>query len=261
MALDLYSLKNILISKIRSYVYPVQLDYGGSVSLKEYGQLEQQFYPFSSSIGALAIYCSSTVGPVSPSSVQILSNGTIYSGSVVFSPGWNTLNVNREVASNMPHTIRVYGGTGPDSDIFLGVSSVDNAYFYGTLPNGRQLAFSVGVRDFVFNVYPLFSRVALSSLPIVVADITSRPGVADVYVSGDALLEILQLSVEVYSRYPDEIDKIAYGVERGLVRDRKTFGSNVRRITPVAMSGLGFISPEIFFRTLRSNLEVWAWRT
>ena len=255
MIFDINSLKNTFLNSIRTYVYPEQTSYTGSLSLYLEGTIDQEFYPFSTSIDTCLIYLSGTLGSPGPSTIEILSRGsTISSKTVSLEEGWNTLSIKKgDIVSRCKHTIRIYGGVDDSNDYYLGIGSNDT-YFYGTIDSNKILAFSIGVRDFVRKIYPMTEELNINSLPMVVIDLISRGIVSDKYLTGDVLIEDFQVGIEVYSRYTDEVDRLCYGIERGLVKDRKTF-PNIEYITPLNFSGLSFVSPEIFRRDLSFNIR------
>ena len=256
MIFDIDSLKNTFLNSIRTYVYPQQTSHTGSISLYSEGTIDQEFYPFSTSIDSCLIYIKSVNNSPGSSTIEILSKGsTISSKTVSLEEGWNTLSINKgDIVSRNKHTLRIYGGVDSSNDYYLGVGSKDT-YFYGTIDSDNVLAFSIGVGDFVRKIYPMTEVLNINSLPMIVLDLISRGVVEDKYLTGDVLIEDFQVGIEVYSRYPDEVDRLCYGIERGLVKDRKAF-PNIEYITPLDFSGLSFVSPEIFRRDLSFNVRV-----
>jgi len=249
MILDLNQLKVDTVNSLRTYLYPRQTSVSSSISLYTEGTINQAFYPFSTSFSTGLIYLSQSVGSPGPTTINIRSRNLVISSSTIsLVPGWNTLSIGRgDIVSRNLHTISIHGGVDASNDYKLGTGS-SKSYFYGTLSNNEILAFSLRVRDFVFKEYPMSSTMKMSSLPLVALDITSRPSVRDKYISGDMLIENIEVNIEVYSRYTDEVDRIIYGIERGLVLNRKSFGTDIFKVSPSIIRPLSFISPEIFFR-------------
>jgi hypothetical protein len=249
MILDLNQLKTNTMNSLRTYLYPRQTSVSSSISLYTEGTINQAFYPFSTSFSTGLVYLSSKVGTPGPVTIDILSkSNTITSSTVSLSTGWNTLSLNQgDIVSRNIHTLSVHGGVDASNDYKLGTGS-SISYFYGTLSTGGILAFSIGVNDFVFKEYPMSSTMKMNSLPLIAIDITSRPSVRDKYISGDMMIEDIEVNMEVYSRYTDEVDRLCYGIERGLVLNRKNFGTDIFKVSPVILRPLSFISPEIFFR-------------
>jgi len=256
MIFDIDSLKNTFLNSIRTYVYPQQTSHTGSISLYSKGTIDQIFYPFSSSISTCLLYLTGKTGSPNSTTIQILSRGRTISTKIKsLSTGWNTISINKgDIVSRCLHTLRIYGGVNSSNDYYLGTGSNDT-YFYGTLGSDQILAFSIGVRDFVKKIFPMTEELSIGSLPIVIIDLISRGGVEDKYLTGDVLIEDFQVGIEVYSRYTDEVDRLCYGIERGLVKNRKTF-NNIQYITPLDFSGLSFVSPEIFRRDITFNVRV-----
>ena len=255
MKWNIVSLKNTFMNSIRTYVYPQQLKSSSSISLYSKGTIDQPFYPFSSSISNCILYIEDIVGSPGSVTIEVLTRGsTLTSKSSSLSTGWNTISLSKgDIVSKNLHTLRVYGGVDSSNDYIFGSSSL-STYFYGSIDSSNVLTFKIGVEDFLYKVYPSTS-INLDSYPIVVVDLRRTGRVRDKYISGDMLIEELDLRVEVYSRYTDEIDKICTGVERGLIRDRKTF-EDIHYVTPGYLGDLSFLSPEIFFRDV--NFKVLA---
>lgn len=254
MIFDINSLKETLLDYIRTYVYPQQTSHSGSISLYSKGTIDQPFYPFCSTLTTGQIYVSSIAGTPGEATIEILSRGSkLFSTHSTLHTGWNAFNISKgDIVSRSMHTLRVYGDVDPSNDYYIGVGSGDT-YFYGTLDSGDVMAFSIGVRDFVRKVFPMTEELSTGSLPMVVFDINARGLVRDRYLTGDMLIEEFQVGVEVYSRYTDEVDRLCYGIERGLVKDRKAL-PGIQYLTPLYLSGLSFISPEIFRRDITFNI-------
>ncbi|MEM2262556.1 MAG: hypothetical protein QXK24_08910, partial [Ignisphaera sp.] len=84
-------------------------------------------------------------------------NSKLFGSTLTFVEGWNTIQVNLDnIISKNLHYIKIYGGVDTNSDIYFGMSSNPDKYFYGNIPNSNNLAFSIGVHDFVYTVYPLY---------------------------------------------------------------------------------------------------------
>jgi hypothetical protein len=247
--LDVNSLKEAVVNTLKSYLYPDQLDHSSSISLYSYGTVTQTFYPFSSSIDQIAIYTSKVVGSPSMTSISIENpSGTIYSTSSVLTVGWNTFSVGQgDLVSNLKHTIVIKGGVDASNDYYLG-TGVSSSYYYGSLSSGGNLAFSIGIRDFIFKEYSGLSTLTLNNLPIITVEVDSRPEVRDRYLTGNALIEDLEVTTKIYSRFPSELDRLLYGIERGLVYSRHSFGDSYFNVTPSYLRPTADVAPDLFYR-------------
>lgn len=255
MIFDLNYLKETFRELIGSYVYPEQTVISSSVSLYDSGSIVQPFYPFATSIDSGAIYVANIVGSPGFATIEISTpDKTISVNSLSLDIGWNVFNIKKAVTSRKEHFIKIYGGVNSSNDYYLGVGPSDS-YFYGTMEDDNILAFSIGVHKFVKNIFPISGTFNINSLPLVVVDFISRRSVVDKYLSGDVLIEDVQLGIEIYSRYPDEADRLAYGIERGLVLDREEL-ENIEYLTPIDISPMSFVSPEIFRRDITFNVRL-----
>ena len=81
-------------------------------------------------------------------------------------------------------------------------------------------------------------------------DIVGKPTGLDRDISGDRREQYFDVRVEVTSRYPSEVDRLCYGLERGIMLDRKYFGNSIDFIDPNYTSPLHQISPEMYMREL-----------
>ena len=259
MLLDIDDLKKQFMESIRTYVYPQQTVHTDTISLLGEGTIDQKFYPFSTTIDNCLLYIDSTIGAPGYVTLDVLSRGsTVKRSSISPTTGWNTFSIGKEdIVSRNIHTLRIYGGVSAGNDCYIGIGN-NSSYFYGTLSCDSITAFSIGINNHVEKIYPSIGEVNLDSLPLIVVDITSRPRVRERYITGDMVIQNLNLRIEVYGRYTDEVDKLCYGIERGLFLNRKTFyDSDITLLTPSVMGPLSFISPEIFFRDINLDIEAY----
>jgi len=261
MILDINDLKDTFMDSIRTYIYPQQTLHTSTISLFSEGTIDQKFYPFSTSIDSCAIYIDSTIGTPGSVTLDILSKGsTVKRSSISPVVGWNTFYIGKgDIISRNLHTLRIYGGVSSGNDCYIGLGTKDS-YFYGTLSSDSITAFSLAINDCVYKIYPSATEMNMDSLPIVVVDIANRPRVRERYITGDVVIENLGLRIEVYSRYTDEVDKLCYGIERGLLLNRKSFADDIRLMTPGALGDLSFITRDIYFRDIFYNIEIFVSR-
>lgn len=264
MIFDLEYLKNNIRDSVRTYIYPSQTVTAASGRLNTYGTLSQRFYPFSSTFSEVAFYVSNSIGTPSSVNIEIASNGaTVWSGSTIPSAGWNTIPASvGDVVSVRPHTFSVSADSiDVNNDYWIGMCTGNQSYFYGTLPSPAQnLSFKVEIPDKVYNIYPGNLMTILDSLPLAVVDVTGKPLVTDEYIHGDVLKARVAVEVEVFSKYPTEVDRLCYGIERGLTLNRKDFLSDVWKVTPIDLGRLDFISRNIYYRRLVFDLETFITR-
>ena len=239
MALRYDGVKATIASAVKDAVYPRQTDY--SSSLDASSGLDQPFIPFSTRLSTMSIY-SHTEGEAT---ISIASGGSMWFSTVTtLSIGWNSFPLNlADRVSKSLCTLSVEGS------ILVGAST-SNTYFYGTIDDTHSLAFSISVPEFVHTVYPIEKRFAFSSLPIIVVDIAARPYARNVYITPSMLIEGIDIAVLVYSRYPDELDKLCSGIENAVINLRDSLPPKWLSITPGRVSDIGFISPDILMREL-----------
>ena len=240
-------MKFTFMNSIRTYVYPQQLNHVSSISLFNEGSVvTQEFYPFSDSINSCGIYVTGTIGTPSELTLEILSgNKTLTTGTVPGTVGWNTLDSVSvaDVVTARLSTLRITGNVSSGNDYYIGTDTV-SSYFYSTIT--PQVAFTIGVSDFIYKVFPM-KEIEQRNLPVAVVDVSGRPRIVDKYLSGDNSWLYITLKCDVYSKYTHEVDKIAYGIERGIYKNRKSF-SDVYYVSPGLMSPIGYVNPDVFNR-------------
>jgi len=253
-SLDIRELKSTFMNTIRTYVYPQQLDHSGSLSLYSEGTIVQTLYIFSSTVDNMLIHCSGTLGSPSAATVKLYSGSKLLkSASTILQPGWNTIAVNKgDIVSRRKGSIVIFGGVSSGNDYYLSASTTTSTYYYGNAGT-VDLAFSLGVRDFVYRVFPA-EQIEQNSLPVVVLDIIGRPRVIDKYLSGKHIWMYVRFRAEVYSLYTDETDLIVSGIDHCLFRDRVNF-SGLQKITPGPLTPLSFVRPEVFNRNVQWTVQ------
>jgi hypothetical protein len=246
---NIYEIKNMFKDSIRTYVYPQQLLYPSSISLfSNSGTITQSFFLFSTSFNSYGIYISDIIGSPSPLTIDFMSGATtINSDTITGEIGWNFIStVKTDINSGRASSLVIRSGVDVSNDYFIG-KDTSSSYFY----NGSNIfatAFSIGINDFVYNVFPI-EVIDDNRLPVVVVDITGRPSVVDRYLSGDYAWHNFTLKAEIYGKTPAEVDRITSGIDRGLFKNRRTF-SNVRLITNGNISDIGIVRPNLFTRNM-----------
>jgi hypothetical protein len=262
MVLNIDDIKTSIMNSIKTYFYPMQTISTGSIVLDEVITINQTFIPFSSSIGNLEIYVSNIIGSPSETQINIIHDEdlTVASTLTSLSVGWNTLYLpSYNLVPTYPYTLQITGGINSDNDYILGCSD-QHSYFYGTTDIGSILTFKFQTTEKVCKVYSGNMVSIINSLPYVDIDISNRPAVRDPYITGDLIREILRVKIEVNARTPREVDMICYGIERGINLNRKSFIKDAFKITPSDLSQLNFISPEIFYRDIQFDLDMFVSR-
>jgi len=243
-------IKSNLMNSIRTCLYPQQLDYSSSISLfSEGGQIVQSFYPFSSTISTIGIYISNTIGTSGAITLSVISgSSTLRTSTISSSIGWNYLDVNTGnlVTAREGSIIISRGDVTEANDYYIGSSS-SSKYYFGSAGT-FNVAFTIGIQDFVYKLYPI-KRIDADDLPVVVVDIIGRPRIRDKYLSGDFVWYYMTLRAEIYSKYTHELDKLIYGCDRGILNIRKTF-PDIYYITPSQISSMGYVKPEVFYRDI-----------
>lgn len=239
--LNIEELKLTFMNTIRTYLYPQQLITTGTASLYEYSStLSTTFSPFVTKFLSYGIYVSDKIGTPDSLVVSVYNGNSLVSYSTIASTvGWNiaTLNVDDIVPSR-------------ESSIVV-TSNVDelNNYILGTDTKGN-LAYTIGVNDFVYKVFPQ-KDIDNGKLPVVVVDMDGRPKVDERYLTGDQVWYYLDVVAEVYSKRTQEIDRVISIIDNKLGVDREKFnGLGIRYISPGSISKLQYVKPEVYTRNV-----------
>ena len=247
---DPYAIKYELMNSIRTFVYPQQTNYSDSMSVLTEGTIVQPLYLFSESISAYGVYVSDTIG--SPAGLTIaLINGasTVYSSTVDGTIGWNIINYNAEnLVSTRDSSIVVTGDVSAGNDYYIGKDSTSTYLFSGN--NTFALAFTIGVQDFVYKSYPA-SEISNNRFPIIAIDIVGRPKIEDKYLnSGSGAWFYTMIRADIYSKYTQELDRLAHAIDRGIFRNSRSFGA-LGYLTPGIISEITYVRPEVYTRSIK----------
>ena len=251
---DVADIKFNFMNSIRTCVYPQQTSHASSISLSTLGgSLSQEVFLFSSSISSYGVYISSTVGSPGGLTLSLVNRSLIVnSATVPGTIGWNIVSyAATELSTSRSSSIVITGSVDVSNDYFIGKDSI-GSYYYSTLAT-LAVAFTVGVKDFVYRVYPL-TEFSKDNFPVISVDVFGRPRVDNRYLSGDYSWFDITVRADIYSKYTQELDKLAYGIDRGIFKCRKDFMSTYF-ITPAAMSQISYVQPEVFTRYLTWTLK------
>jgi len=221
-------IKLMLTNSIDTCLKPY-VDLSGSVSFS--GTIIQTFIPLASSISTLEIY---SIGGAY--TITFLDT-TLQVSSI----GWIPIRQNFQVTSCQEYTISVFGS---------GTIGTGNTYYGGTCSLGFPIAFKAHCEDIAVPVYS-FEMIDIEDLPKIAVEYSGRTRIVSEYLSGNMLVED-SVTVEIYSRYPSEIDKIVSILEE-YFRNNYEFPN----LLHVGISGIDPIfltRNEIFTRRIRLSL-------
>jgi len=247
MSLNLESIKDQFKDSISDYIYPRQLSHDYNISLYSTGTISQSFYSFSQTISGFQIYCNSITGSPGSTTIKLYSGTNILKSSTIsLGVGWNSIAVGLgDLVSIRECSITICGGVDVSNDYILGGSS-NSTYFYSTA--STILAFSVGIRDMVFKVFPI-KELDDDDVPLVAVDVVGRPNYKDKYLSGDYIWEYITVRAEAFSKYTNELDKLIQGMDRGVIKNRRDF-TDSRNIYPGNISELTYLRGNLFTRSV-----------
>jgi len=197
------------------------------------GTVEQTFVPFTSSIESLAIYSGG-----GQFAVKFLDN-TIQVNNTV---GWIPVVQNCQVVSCQEYTISVIGS---------GTLGVGTEYYAGTCSLGVPIAFRATCKDICVPAFS-FELFDLEDLPKVVVEYSSRIRTITEYLGGGAVVEDI-LTVEIYSRYPSEIDKITSVLEE-YFKEHNEYPPDILHVGIVGIDPITLTRMEIFVRRIRISI-------
>ena len=250
---DPNSIKIDFMNALRSHIYPYQVTHSSSISLLSNGTITQTFYPFASSINTVGLYIDSKLG--NPGNITLkVYNGTslIKSGTLASTIGWNYLSVNSgDIITNRQSSLVTTANVTAGNDWFIGSNTLSSYYFgnAGTI----QTAFTIGVKDFIYPVFPT-KQLDNNEFPVISIDISGRPRIRDKYLSGDHVWYYLNMRAEIFSKFTNEVEKLIHGCDRGILNDRLSI-TNITYITPGQLSELSFVRPDVYYRNINWTLR------
>jgi hypothetical protein len=253
--LNLDKIKETFKDSIRTYLYPYQESYASSISIYNSGNvINQPVSLFSTAFNTIGVYVNSIIGTPSPLILSFLKgNVSVYSSTIASTVGWNYVtNVNQTfLNSNKDYTIRLSCECDADNDYYIGKDS-SNTYYFNKEAE-QAIAFTIPIRDFVYSVFPA-EEVTNERLPVVVVDISGKPKSDDRYLSGSHIWYHINVKIDVYSKYPSEVDKLVSGIDRGIMKDRKTF-SEINYISSGNITELGQVAPNLYTRAITYSIR------
>lgn len=252
---DLDGLKLRLMNSIRTHAYPYQSNYDSSISINSCnGTISQTLVLFSDSISSYGIYISELVGSPPPMTISLYNGGSVKSSSTITGTvGWNitsysTTDLRTSSSSSLVVTC---GGATSIDDYMIGKADTIT-YFYGNAGTFNT-AFTIGIKDFVYKVFPAVD-IDANRTPVANVDINGRPSIQDKYLSGDAMWMILTARTEVYGKTPSEVDKLIGGIDRGMTKFGRTFDTNTY-LHPGDLGDLQYIRAGLYTRQVTWNLR------
>jgi len=257
--LDYTWLKDTLISIARDYIYPYSTLTDSSVSTSIYSTIQQEFYPFSTTISDIEIYVKEVNGSPDKATISILRNSSVVSKNTVsLDIGWNTISVNKDnIVTKKKHILQITVSSNTVNYYVLGASTNSPFYWNLIVDNNTlnsKLSFKIDTNDFIFKTYP-GRELKLSEYPVIVCDLTARPRINQPYLDTKVLEEILTVTFTIYSRYPDEIDTLAKLLERGMFKKRRDI-SDIYIVSPGPLSPIVRYRENVLSRAISFNIRM-----
>jgi len=222
------NIKLMLTNSIDTCLKPY-VGLSGSISFS--GTVIQTFVPLASSISTLEIYSGGGQFTVSFLGATLpISN-----------PGWIPIAQNIQVTSCQEYTISVCGS---------GTIGTGNIYYGGTCSLGFPIAFRAHCGDIAVPVYS-FELIDIQDLPKIAVEYWGRTRIVTEYLSGHMLVEDT-VSLEIYSRYPSEIDTIVSILEEYFKENYEFPG--LLHVDIVGIEPIMLTREEIFTRRIRLSL-------
>jgi len=197
------------------------------------GTVVQTFVPFTSKIESLEVYSGGGQFTISFLDKSVQVNNTI---------GWIPIVQDCQVTSCQEYTISVFGS---------GTIGVGEEYYVGTCSLGIPIAFRATCEDICVPAFS-FELFDLEDLPKVVVEYASRVRTITEYLDGHALVEDI-ISVEIYSRYPSEVDKIVSVLEE-YFKEHSEYPPDILHVGIVGMDPITLTRMEIFVRRVRISI-------
>jgi hypothetical protein len=197
------------------------------------GTIVQTFIPFTTKIGTLEVYSGGGQFTINFQDRSVQANNTI---------GWIPIVQDYPVTSCQEYTISVVGS---------GTIGVGEAYYAGTCSLGIPIAFRAACKDICVPAFS-FELFDLEDLPKVVVEYSSRIRTITEYLGGGAVVEDI-LTVEIYSRYPSEVDKITSVLEE-YFKEHSEYPPNILHVGIVGIDPITLTRMEIFVRRIRIGI-------
>jgi hypothetical protein len=197
------------------------------------GTIVQTFIPFTSKIGTLEIYSGGGQFTINFLDRSVQVNNVI---------GWVPVAQDCQVTSCQEYTISVVGS---------GTIGVGEEYYAGTCSLGVPIAFRGMCEDVCVPAFS-FELFDLEDLPKVVVEYASRTRIVTEYLDGHALVEDI-ISVEIYSRYPSELDKIISVLEE-YFKEHPEYPPDILHVGIVGIDPITLTRMEIFVRRIRVSI-------
>jgi len=246
IAVDYVNLKQDIINLIEDAIIPIQSQVSSSISLHN-NTISQDFYPFTTKLNSLSLYVANNIGSPNKINIDIIKdNKVLKTVSIPPNIGWNTVKLDLEVNSQLLYTTRIRQTTDASNYSYIGVGPYTN-YYYSNYNKQYDIACKFIMDDYILGVYP-YLWLERGKLPIIIVDVVGRTRVRDLTLSGKSLYEDLMLRIDIYSRYPNEVDRIGSGIEYYLLHKRTSIANMY--LIPSVVSNIGIIAEYIFFRSI-----------
>jgi hypothetical protein len=197
------------------------------------GTVIQTFVPFSSRIGKLEVYSGGGQFTVTFEDVTVQVNNQV---------GWVPIVENYPTVSCEEHTISIVGS---------GTIGIGNRYYAGTCSLNVPIAFRTNCPDIAVPIFS-FELASLEDLPKVVVEYSSRARTVAQYFDGHSLVEDI-ISLEIYSRYPSELDKMTSVLE-DYFKEHYEYLPEIIHVGIVGIDPITLTRMEMFVRRIRLGI-------
>ena len=221
MPLDDEALKNTVVTILSNYISPRQLGFEDSIATTI--TLYEMFYPFSTTISTAKFYVAGSIGTPTGITIDITAgNTTSVLSSFTITPvvGWNTLTVNKNVISRKAYYLKFY--PNDTSNYYnIGASTVSTPYkFYkeDSLQT-NNLSFEITIPTFIYKAYTP-TTISTDKYPVMSVDIEGRANIEHPYIKPDIARHKVSVRIGIYSKYNDELDRLAYYVEKAMYKKK-----------------------------------------
>jgi len=286
MVFSLNDIKEEIRDTLRAYLYP-SCEYGSvehtlstasnvievAQSFKPYSQIYRNVSPYKATVpvtikakkigspdGGLKVSIESSSNNM-PSGTSIGAT-TIPASSISSELGAITANIpiSSMLGSNKKYwlVITPLCSASTASCYAVAKDSVDTHYLIGTAYEregssnwtslGVDLYFNASIPNWIYTSYPR-EDLSIHSFPRIAIDIIGRD-VNQRWIDHRLSEYALDISIVVYSRFPDELDEIVSYVDRALFKERVNF-TNLTRVDPAIVSPVASLRDVLFTRGIR----------
>jgi len=225
-----------------------------SLVLKKYGSPTEGLSVYlESSSDDLPSGTSIAVGSIAPDDVSTVSTTVGVTMSIKETLGTKTEYWIRVVPNESASTVNYYSILRDTVDINYLRGSGYSRTVSGTWSTfSKDIYFEFITPNWIFGNYP-HQQLSLWSYPRVAVDVISRPRVIQRYINHKISEYRITSAITVYSRYPDETNKIISDIDKKLFRERINI-SGIQILNPGDITPIAPYRNKLFVRALRFEL-------